>query len=142
MPLQTITVSLPEQTYRKVRERAQDKNRTVEDEVLNVVEAALHAADDWDGISREIADEVSQLRFLDDEQLWSAAKHAMPIGKSERMQTLTEKMKSEGLLDLEQQEARQLQQYAQKLLLIRAEAAVLLKQRGHDISSLHPQRTH
>jgi len=36
----------------------------------------------------------------------------------------------------EQQEVQQLQQYAQQLMLIRAEAAVLLQQRGFDISTL------
>lgn len=141
MALQNVTVSLPEKTYRKIIQLAKNKNRSVEDELATVVERALDPANEWAGISTKISDEVSQLAFLDDEQLFVAAQQSLTAEKSKRMQVLTEKLKSEGLLDSERQEVRQLQQYAQRIMLIRAEAAILLKQRGHDISTLHPSNS-
>jgi post-segregation antitoxin (ccd killing protein) len=138
MTLQTIKVTLSDQIYRKVRQLALNKNRSVEDEIAAVVENALATDDDWQGVSDDIVNEVNQLRFLNTEQLWSAAKLTVPEEKSDRMQQLSLKLKSEGLVDAEQQELRQLQLLAQRIMLVRAEAASLLQDRGQDISSLHP----
>jgi hypothetical protein len=58
------------------------------------------------------------------------------------METLLHKLHREGLTQNEQQEMQQLQQLAHRVMLLRAEAAVLLKQRGHDIECLRqPQRS-
>jgi post-segregation antitoxin (ccd killing protein) len=138
MTLQTIKVTLSDQIYRKVRQLALNKNRSVEDEIAAVVENALATDDDWQGVSDDIVNEVNQLRFLNTEQLWSAAKLTVPEEKSDRMQQLSLKLKSEGLVDAEQQELRQLQLLAQRIMLVRAEAASLLQDRGQDISTLHP----
>jgi hypothetical protein len=54
---------------------------------------------------------------------------------------LTWKQQSEGLTEAEQQEAQQLQRLAHRVILLRAEAAVLLKERGCDISSLRQTPT-
>jgi hypothetical protein len=52
------------------------------------------------------------------------------------MQELLDKQDEEGLTRKEMQEARQLSELANRIMLVRAKAAVLLKKRGHDIKKL------
>jgi hypothetical protein len=137
MALQTVTVNLPKQVFHKVRQLARNKNRSVEDELVAVVENALDEGDVWAGVPSDVADEVEQLRFLDDEHLWRAAQLTVAEEKSERMQILSQKQKAEGLTVAEKEEIEQLQHLAQRVMLVRAEAAVLLQERGYNISRLH-----
>lgn len=136
MALQTVTVTLPKRIYQKVRQLAQDKNRSVEDELVAVVENALNEDYSWAGVPSDIADEVDQLRFLDDEHLLRAAKLTIAEEKSERMQVLSQKQRAERLTPAEQEEIDQLQHLAQRVMLVRAEAAVLLQDRGHNVTTL------
>jgi hypothetical protein len=52
------------------------------------------------------------------------------------MQNLVWKEQAEGLTAAEQEEADLLQRYAQQVMLVRAEAAALLHERGRDVSGL------
>ncbi|MBE2197013.1 MAG: hypothetical protein IAE79_00285 [Anaerolinea sp.] len=135
-----VNVSLPESLYRRVQQRAKGMNRSVADELTAVVADALAADDTWVGIPTDIATEVAQLRFLDDAHLWRAAQLAVPSEKSERMQFLSEKLQFEGLTATEEEEMRQLQHYGQRVMLVRAEAAVLLQGREFDIAGLRQPR--
>lgn len=136
MTLQRVTVSLSEKTYQKVRKLAQDRNRSVEDELATVVENALDKDDLWEGIPHDISKEIEQLRFLDDEHLQQAAELTIAEEKSERMQFLSQKQKAEGLTSSEREEVEQLQHLAHRVMLVGAEAATLLQERGFDISNL------
>jgi hypothetical protein len=136
MTLQTVSINLPEKLYRQIQQRAKGMNRSVADELVVVVEDALSGTDAWQGVPADIATEVAQLRYLDDEHLLRTARLTVPVEKSERMQALSQKLKNEGLTAAEEEEIRQLQHYAQRVMLIRAEAAVLLQERGIDIAQL------
>lgn len=136
MALQTVTVNLSKRVYQKVRQLAQERNRSVEDELVSVVENALEADSIWSGVPADIAEEVDQIRFLDDEHLWRAARLTIKEEKSERMQFLTQKQRAEGLTAAEEEEIKQLQHLGHRVMLIRAEAAVVLQARGHNIVDL------
>jgi hypothetical protein len=136
MTFQTVSVNLPEKLYRQVQQRAKGMNRSVADELVVVVEDALFGTEAWVGVPADIATEVAQLRYLDDEHLLRTAQQTVPVEKSERMQALSQKLKNEGLTAPEEEEIRQLQHYAQRVMLIRAEAAVLLQERGFDVAQL------
>lgn len=136
MALQTVTVNLTKQVYQKVQQLARDKNRSIEDELASVVETALEH-NSWVGVPSDIADEVEQLRFLDDQHLWRVAQLTVSDEKSERMQLLSQKQTGEGLTVAEKEEIEQLQLLAQRVMLVRAEAAVLLQERGHNVSQIH-----
>ncbi len=140
--MQGLYLNLTDTLYQGVKARASKTNSTVEAEVIGAVEALL-ASDEPDlSLSQMIAEELAQLSFLDDAHLWQAASQVAPAEKNERMQLLAIKQQAEGLTESEKQEAQQLQQYAHRLMMIRAEAAVLLKRRGHDISVLRQSTTH
>ena len=109
--------------------RANAHARSLEEEARALLEAALAV---------EIPNDVQleQLTVLDDAQLWQVAKQCVSDEQSERMQTLVEQRQREGLTPEEATEALRLQRYAQQVMRLRAEAAALLKRRGHEVDSL------
>jgi len=136
MTIQTLQLELSNELYQQVKQHAGKTNRTVEAEVIAAVEVFLATADAPVGLPFALAEEIAQLPFLDDAHLWQAARQVAPPEKNKRIQALVLKQQAEGLTAAEQQEVQQLQQYAHRLMLVRAEAAVLLQQRGYDISVL------
>lgn len=134
MTLQTVTVRLPDVLYQQIEQRARRMRRSVEDELVAVVAAALPTLDD---LPADIADEMAQLAFLTDDELWQAARTTLTPHESERMQALLLKRQREGLTEQEQQEAERLLHRYDRTMLVRAQAAVLLKDRGYDVSNLH-----
>ncbi len=136
MTMQTLQLELSNELYQQVKQHAGKTNRTVEAEVIAAVEVFLTTTDAPAWLPFALAEEIAQLPFLDDAHLWQAARQVALLEKNERIQELVLKQQAEGLTAAEQQEAQQLQQYAHRLMLVRAEAAFLLQQRGYDISEL------
>lgn len=132
----TVNLQLPPTMYQRVKHRATQARRSIEDELVVVIANGLEIEDDINILPAGIAAELQQMAFLDDQALWRAAQQRVPNQKSERMQELVLKQQAEGFTEAERQEAAQLQHYAHLIMLVRAEAAVLLKERGLDISKL------
>ena len=133
MAVQNVTIRLPDNLYHQVKQRARRMQRSVEEEVVAVVEVALPALDT---LPTEIADEMGQLVFLTDHELWQAARVTMTSVENRRMQALLLKQQLEGLSPEEETEAERLAQRHERVMLIRAQAAALLKERGQDVSDL------
>jgi predicted transcriptional regulator len=136
MTLQTVSIRLPENLYRRVQQRAKNTNRSVADELAVVIEDGLATEGVWVGVPSDIVEEAAQLHFLDDDHLLRILQWTVPVEKTDRMQTLIQKLEAEGLTAAEEEEIRQLQHYAHRVMLVRAEAAALLQSRGFDISEL------
>lgn len=130
MTAQPITIRLPEKLYRRVHDRAVETHRTVEAELLSTV-VAIYEDDE---LPAELAAPLNQLRVLDDAALWQAARSALPLESAERLEDLHFKQRSEGLTAEEAAEVTRLLARYEHYLLVRAEAAVLLKERGYDVS--------
>lgn len=133
MALQTVTINLPDGLYQQVKNRAYQMHRSVEDELVAVVMAALPALDE---LPPDIAEAINQLAFLNDEELWQAARTTLATSEAERTQALLLKQQQRGVTPQEEQEIKQLAHHYDQTMLIRAKAAVLLKERGYDVSSL------
>lgn len=131
--MQSITVELPDNLYKRIRQRARERNRSVEAETTEAVELAFSAL-----LPPTTADLLEQLPFLTDQELWHTAQMRVPDEKAGRMQELIWKEQGEGLTAAEEEEATQLQQYARHVMLVRARATTLLAERGQDVSELAP----
>ena len=70
MALQTVTVHLPEMLYRQVARRAQRMRRSVEDELVEVVSTAMPT---MEALPSDIVDDLEQLTYLTDAEMWEAA---------------------------------------------------------------------
>jgi len=79
---------------------------------------------------------VRELQELDDEALWRVARDHLPRDAARDLETLNRKQQREGLTAAEEQTLTRLAEAYDRFLLLRAEAAGLLQQRGHDISRL------
>jgi plasmid stability protein len=98
MAIQTLTVQLPDRLYAQLRRRAQQANRTVEAELVDLVATAMPEQDELpDALSLELAG----LEHLDDEALWRAAQSRLAAATARRTEKLHHKRQREGLTETE-----------------------------------------
>lgn len=133
MSSQSVTLELPEPLYEQLQARAVRRQRTVADEVLDVLTGAIPATE---VLPDDLEQAIAQLVFLDDAALWQVGRSKMASDEVERLSELNAKRQREGLTEAEQQESELLVRQYERSMLVRAQAAALLKQRGHDVSSL------
>ena len=133
MTSQTITIQLPDPVFQHISQRARRKQRSVEDEVLSVVVNTLPTFED---LPADLVDTLTQLRFLTDAELWQAARTMLPVRESQQMQQLVTKQQRQGLTMREQRKVEDLLAHFHRTTLVRAQAALLLKERGYNIESL------
>ena len=133
MTVHPVTLSLPKNIFNRLRKRAENSRRTVEMELLDVEVTALPASEELpDMMIAAMAD----LKLLNDEALWRAARTRIDVEQSNEMETLHIKRQSEGLNAVEEQTLAGLVNRYERNMLVRSQAAALLKARGHDVSSL------
>jgi len=133
MAIQPVTLNLPSALYNRLKRRAEQTHRTVEAELLEVVAIAVPVTDE---IPADLEDAISPLSLLDDEALWQAARSHLPKEATEQLESLHLKRQREGLTETESQTLAGLVRQYERAMLVRSQAAVLLKQRGHDVSNL------
>jgi hypothetical protein len=133
MAIQTLTVQLPDRLYAQLRRRAQQANRTVEAELVELVATAMPAQED---LPNALSQELAGLEHLDDEALWKAARSRLAPAMARSMEKLHHKRQREGLTETDERTLAELVRQYERAMLIRARAAALLKQRGHDVSKL------
>lgn len=131
MTTQEVTLELPEPIYDQLRRAAEKTQRPINDLLL---EAVIAAAPSLDAPAGPLRSALAQLAYLNDAALWQAARSTMLPAQRERLEALHDKQQREGLSAEEQQEERTLLELYRETVLVRAQAAVLLKQRGYDIS--------
>lgn len=132
MSLHTIQINLPDPVFRRIKKRSEMMRRSVADEVVAVVTDTFTS----EGLPQDIEQELSQLDLFSDDELLAAAKISASDENNERMQVLLEKQGREGLSQQEAQEAAHLSHFFNRVMLVRAKAAALLKERGCDVDAL------
>ncbi len=134
MNAQAVTLHLPLQLYDRLQRRADETHRSVEDELLEVVAQGVPSIEE--DLSPDLAAAASALRGLDDDALRKAARDRFPEEAAARFQALNLKQQRDGLTEPELGELAELRRGYERVVLLRAEAAWLLKERGHDVSDL------
>jgi hypothetical protein len=84
----------------------------------------------------DLEEAISPLSLLDDDALWRAAGSRLASEDAARMEELHHKREQEGLNEAESQVLAGLVRQYERSMLVRAQAAALLRQRGHDVSGL------
>jgi plasmid stability protein len=133
MTLQTVTLNVPDVLYTRLKQRAEQTNRTVEAELLEVLATAVPVADEFPA---DLQEAISPLALLDDESLWRAARSQLAAEVAAELENLHLKQQREALTETEAETLAGLVRQYERAMLVRAQAAALLKQRGHDVSSL------
>lgn len=136
MTIQTMTLHIPDVLYLRLKQRAEQTKRSVEAEALEVLAGAIPVADE---LPPDLDAALSPLVVLDDASLEQVARSRLPDETTDALEELHLKQQREGLTEVERQTLHGLVQQYERNLLVRAQAAALLKQRGYDVSSLHGQ---
>jgi hypothetical protein len=131
MTTQEVTLELPEPIYDQIRRAAEKTQRPINDLLL---EAVIAAAPSLDTPAGPLRSALAQLAYLNDAALWQAARSTMLPAQRERLEALHDKQQREGLSTEEAREEQALLELYRETVLVRAQAAVLLKQRGYDTS--------
>jgi len=128
----TITITLPTPIYSRVERQSQLMQRSIAEELIAVV------TEYWqkEVLADDIEQTLAQLDLLTDSELWQSAQIAVSSENTESMQELVEKQQRDGLTASENQQAQLLSHLFNRIMLVRAKAAILLKRRGYDISPI------
>lgn len=131
MATQSVTLHLPDNIYQRIQRTAQLLQRPLEEFLLDAVTTALPLLDD---LPPEMVDDMAALALLNDAALWRTARSTLPPTSQEQLDLLLDKKGRGELTATEQQEIDQLLIDYERVVLIRAQAALLLKQREYDVS--------
>jgi len=133
MSTQTLTLHLPDPLYTRLQERARQFNRTLEAELLELLNTAVPADE---SLPDSLAEDVARLEVMDDAKLWQAVRSKLSVNEATQLEALHLKRQREGLSESESSNLADLIGQYERTMLIRARAAVILKRRGHDLSGL------
>lgn len=133
MAAQAVTVNLPMPLYERLSQRASNAHRSVEAELVDAVTIVL---DEPSELPSELAEATSSLHLLDDSDLWRAARQSLSPERAAEIEEFHLKRQKVGLSASEVEALATLMKEYSRAMLVRARAAAVLKQRGHDVSSL------
>ena len=133
MSSQIVTLNIPDPLYQQLKQWADQAERSVEDETLDVLASVVATGA---GLPADLEEVLASLSTLDDEALWNTARSRLPEELSDELEALHRQQQREGLSEEAKRRVTELRRHYERHLLIRAQALALLKQRNHDVSEL------
>lgn len=130
---QTITLNLPDKIYGPIQRMAQATNRSVETLLLTALQTSLPSLE---GLPEEIVQELADLETLDNNKLRQILLELVPLDQQQQLEALLQQNQAGVLTEIEQEILNFLQQEADKVMLRKARAAVLLRFRGQRVPTL------
>lgn len=128
---ETITLQVPGQLYARAKQAAGQDQQRLEQLLVSAMTSGLSLLND---LPDDIVLDMATLALLNDRALWRVARQTMTADHYQAMDHLLSiKKKSKLNADQEQELRNYLAEY-DMMILQRAHAAVLLKQRGYDLS--------
>ncbi|MDZ7288981.1 MAG: hypothetical protein ONB44_01225 [candidate division KSB1 bacterium] len=130
MAVNSVTLHLPEISYKRAQRAAMLLNRSIEELLESMLNSALPALEDT---STNLEAEMAQLPTLSDADLWRVARSQM---RAEDVSLLHELLDAQAERQLSNEEAHQLEnlyQQAGRLTVLKSQAYALLHQRGYAV---------
>ena len=131
MTLQTITLRLPEDSYRRLQRMAAVLRRPLEEVASQTIRGNLPPT--VDDLPVELQNELADWLNLSDEQLWQIASAALPADQWQRHQRLLRKNEAGALTEVEHEQLAHLRTEVDRFVLRRSYALAVLKWRGHTL---------
>jgi hypothetical protein len=128
-----LTVELPDDVYERVRRAAKGMKQPVGKALVNIVRAATPSLEK---VPPEYRAELEAMEDLGDDELWKIAGTELAPAKQRRLARLLDKNQRDELTDRERRTLTGLRADADRLMLRRSYAYLLLKYRGHRIPTL------
>jgi hypothetical protein len=130
---QTVTLTLPAKLYDPVQRIAQATDQSVETVLLTALQASLPSLE---GLPPDLTQELIELEALDGSALRQVLLEMVPIQQQQDLDALLYKNQSSQLTQAEQEQLAHLQHAADRVMLRKARAAVLLRFHGQRIPTL------
>ena len=128
MENRTVSVTLSEPMYERVRASADALDRPIEEVLSQFIATAYPVLED--DLPLEMRTEFAGWLLFSDDQLWGLAKSRFDEAKQIDLEKLLEQQRHSSLNAVEQKRLNQLVKESQELVLYKAEAQRLLAQRG------------
>jgi hypothetical protein len=134
MVVETVTLSLPENLYRRLASHAGATKRPLEEVILHAL--TVGSPPRWDDIPAEFQTSLAEMDRLDDEALWAIVRSHKTEADFAHYDELLDKNKQDTLSEAERLELTRLRGEADLFMLRKAHAAALLRWRGHLVPNL------
>ncbi|MDI6794458.1 MAG: hypothetical protein QME81_16595 [bacterium] len=134
---QTVTLELPKTVYLPVSRMARATSRPLENILVCALKTSLPPLD---GLPPELVEELVELESQDDESLWQVLASRVPAEQQRKLDRLLRENQAGTVTEQERQKLDQLQHEADRIMLRKARAAVLLRFRGHRLPTLEELR--
>ena len=121
-----MELQIPLEIYERARQIATDSNRSIESVLLDGLTLLFESLPDH-SLSPD------ELKNYSDEELWVVVHQRLILPQDTRLRQLVELGKQGQLSTGEKAEMERLMDLVDHQMLLRSEALLLLKQRGHDI---------
>jgi hypothetical protein len=132
LPAQQIILHVPDTLYQRASSAAALSNQPVEQFMVGALANGIGLLAD---LPDEIVDDMAALALLNDAALWRVAKEIMAPDRYARLDELLSEKSRRTPKSAEQLELDELMNEYDHVVLRRAQAAVLLKQRGYNLTS-------
>lgn len=134
MSRQAITVKLPEEIIERIKRAARATKRPVNQILADIVRTALPSLEK---IPPEYRQELEAMESMSDEQLWKTTEELLSSQSQRQIARLLRKNGRESLTKTEEQTLTRLRKEADRLMMRRSYAYLLLKSRGYSIPAMH-----
>lgn len=130
---QTVTLELPDTIYLPAQRMAEASRRPLPDVLVEALKASLPPLE---GLPPTLIAELGSLETLDDDALWQVMLSRLPADRQRKLNRLLRKNKTEKMTAADRAELAALQDDADRIMLRKARAAVLLRFRGRRLPTL------
>ncbi|MDF5716974.1 MAG: hypothetical protein PUP93_24680 [Rhizonema sp. NSF051] len=131
MATETVTLQIPEILYQRLVNTAHAQRRPIEEVIVHALEVG--SPPEWDDVPEEFQADLAALDKLDDNSLWQIVRSCKTADQMEQYNFLLERNSSGNITDAERLELIKLRHEADRFMLRIAQAAVLLRWRGHHV---------
>lgn len=131
MSVHTVTLQVPETLYLRLQQTAQATKQSLDEVFLHVVQVGSPPG--WDDIPAEFQADIAALDRLDDEALWRIARQKQSSADVTLYQELLDKQADGIISATEIQTLTRLRTEADRFMLRKAQAANILRWRGHQV---------
>ena len=129
MPEQTVTLELPEPLWEWAKHAAMVTQRPVEKVLVDSLSATMPPP--LDDVPDEFREELVHLETKNDDDLWAITRSSMSPKTLRQYDNLLEKNSRGMLIAQEKRKLEKLRKDAERIMLMRARAFVLLQWRGY-----------
>lgn len=130
---ETIVLQVPDIIYQRLVNTAHATKRPLEEVMIHALKVG--SPPDWNNVPDEFKADLAALDRMEDEALWKIATSCKTNADMSRYDELLERNQSHSLTPDEQLELMVLRTEADRFMLLKAQAAVLLRWRADNIET-------